>query len=139
MSTENIEVARGLREALLQGGPDAAAEYFHPEVTFDVAVGHFEGLEGMSVWFQTITQYLVDYEIVDAEYIEAGDAVVVNNIIAARGGHTQLATQDQIYLMRFKDGRAIEVTRHATKAAALAYAKDGGEGQAPAGSLPSST
>jgi SnoaL-like domain len=122
MSGENVETARAIREALLRGGPEAAAEFFHPDVTFDVAVGHFEGLEGMSTWFQTILKYLVDYEIVDAEFIGAGDAVMINNVMRARGGHTPLATQDQIYLMWFRDGKVTEVTRHATKGEALARA-----------------
>jgi hypothetical protein len=35
----------------------------------------------------------------------AGDSVVLNNIMRARGGHTPPATQDQIYLLRFKTAR----------------------------------
>ena len=123
MTGDNVDVARALREALLRGGPDAAVEFFHPDVTFDVAVGHFEGLEGMSSWFREITKYLIDYEIVDAEFIPAGDCVVVNNVMRARGGHSDLATQDQIYLLRFRDEMVAEVTRHATKDEALANAE----------------
>jgi ketosteroid isomerase-like protein len=125
MSGENIDVARSMREALIRGGPDAAVEFFHPDVTFDVAVGRFEGIEGMSLWFETIIKYLIDYEVVDAEFIAAGDCVVVNNIMRARGGHTPLATQDQIYLLRFKDGLVIDVSRHATKDAAVTMAESG--------------
>jgi ketosteroid isomerase-like protein len=123
VSRQNVESARALREALIRGGPDAATGFFHPDVIFDVAVGQFQGLQGMSAWFQTIAKYLIDYEIVDAEYIDAGDGVVVNNIMRARGGHSSLATQDQIYLLRFRDGKVIEVTRHATKEDALLYAQ----------------
>jgi hypothetical protein len=94
-------------------------------VTFEVAVGTFEGREGMSTWFRTITKYLVDYEIVDAEYIDAGDGVVVNNVMRARGGRTSLATQDQFYLLLFRDGRVIRVSRHASGAEALARANGG--------------
>jgi hypothetical protein len=113
-----------MREALIRGGPEAAADFFHPDVRFDVAVGQFEGRDGMEDWFRTILRYLVDYEIVDAEFTDAGDdAVVVNNVMRARGGHTALATQDQIYLLRFADGKVIEVTRHGTKEEALAFAK----------------
>ena len=112
-----------MREVLLQGGPQAAAEFFHPNVTFDVAVGHFEGLEGMSSWFREITKYLVDYEVVDAEFIPAGDSVIVNNVMRARGGHSPLTTQDQIYLLQFDQGKVIRVTRHATKADAQALAE----------------
>ena len=123
MSRENIETARAMRDALIEGGPKAAIVYFQPDVTFDVAVGQFKGIEGMEVWFRTITKYLIDYEIVDAEYVDAGDAVVVNNMMRARGGHGKLATQDQIYLLRFRDGKVGAVTRHATKEDALAFAK----------------
>jgi hypothetical protein len=98
VSAEKVEIARSIREALLTGGPEAAEEFFHPDVTFEVAVGQFEGIEGMSTWFQEIAKYLIDYEIVDAHYIDIGDAVVVNNMMRARGGRTSLATQDQIYL-----------------------------------------
>jgi ketosteroid isomerase-like protein len=122
---ENVDVARSIREALLQGGPEGASEFFHSDVVFDVAVGHFEGLEGMSTWFNEITKYFVDYEVVDAEYIAAGDSVVVNNVMRARGGHSPLATQDQIYLLRFRDGKVTEVSRHATKSEALERADAG--------------
>jgi SnoaL-like protein len=126
MSRENVEIARAIRESLLTGGPEAAARFFHPDVTFDVAVGHYEGIEGMTRWFETIVEYLIDYEIVDAEFIDAGDGVVVNNVMKARGGHTALATQDQIYLMLFEDGRVISVSRYPSKAEALAAANGSG-------------
>jgi hypothetical protein len=112
-----------MRDALLTGGPEAAAEFFHPEVMFEVAVGRFEGIEGMSTWLRTIANYLTDYEIVNAEYIDAGDGVVVNNVMRARGGRTPLATQDQIYLLLFRDGKVIRVSRHATADEALASAR----------------
>jgi SnoaL-like domain len=131
MSAENLEVARQLREALIAGGPEAAAPYFDPEVTFDVAVGQYAGLDGMTEWFGTIIKYLVDYEIAEPEFIDAGDAVVVNNRIKARGGHTKLAIQDQYFLLRFREGRVIRVTRHASEAEALAMAEtpDGAGGR----------
>jgi SnoaL-like domain len=125
VSRENADVARQLREALLRGGPEAAVDFFNPAVTFDVAVGHFEGLDGMSSWFREITKYLIDYEVVDAEFIPAGDCVVVNNVMRARGAHTDLGIQDQIYLLRFDQGKVVAVSRHATKEEALAMA-DGG-------------
>jgi hypothetical protein len=123
VSAEKLEIARAIRESLLTGGPEAAADYFHPDVTFEVAVGHFEGIEGMTTWFRTIAKYLIDYEVVDAEYIEVGDGVVVNNVMKARGGHTPLATQDQIYLLLFKEGKVIRVSRHRTKEEAVAAAE----------------
>jgi SnoaL-like domain len=123
VSAENLEIARAIREALLTGGPEAAADFFHPDVTFEVAVGHFEGIEGMSTWFRTIAKYLIDYEIVDAEYIEVRNGVIVNNMMRARGGHTALATQDQIYLLLFRDGKVIRVSRHADIAEARASAE----------------
>ncbi len=126
MSAENVEIARAIREALLTGGPEAAEEFFHPDVTFEVAVGHFEGIAGMSTWFQTIAKYLIDYEIVETRYLDAGDGVIINNVMRARGAHTELATQDQIYLMLFKDGRVIRVSRHADEAEALATAEASG-------------
>jgi hypothetical protein len=119
MSRERVETAQAIRDALLAGGPEAAADFFHPEVTFEVAVGHFEGVDGMSKWFQMISKYLIDYEIVDTEYTDAGDGVVVNNIMRARGGHTPLATQDQFYLLLFQGKKVIRVSRHASKAEAL--------------------
>jgi hypothetical protein len=122
VSAENVEAARRMRETLLEDGPDAAVEFFHPQVTFDVAVGRFEGHEGMSAWFREITKYLVDYEIAGAEFIDVDGSVVVNNVMRAKGGHTALATQDQIYLLRFRDGKIIGVTRHASKGEALAAA-----------------
>ena len=122
MPQGNVEIARALRDALLASGPEAAAGFFHPEVTLDVAVGHFKGRDGMSSWFREISKYLIDYEIVDAEFIEAGDDVVVNNVMRARGGRTSLATQDQIYLLSFRDGQVIRVSRYASKEDALAAA-----------------
>ena len=122
MPPEKVEIARAIRDALLTGGPDAAAEFFHPGVTFEVAVGHFEGIDGMSTWFQTIAKYLIDYEIVETKYMDAGNGVIVNNVMRARGAHTQLATQDQIYLLHFQDGKVIRVSRHADEAEALARA-----------------
>jgi hypothetical protein len=127
VSAENLEIARAIRESLLTGGPEAAADYFHPDVTFEVAVGHFEGIEGMSTWFRMIANYLIDYEIVDAEYTEVGNGVIVNNMMRARGGHTPLATQDQFYLLLFKDGKVIRVSRHADAEEARVSA----EGSAP--------
>jgi SnoaL-like domain len=66
VSAEKVEIARAMRDALVTGGPDAAEDFFHPDVTFEVAVGQFEGIEGMSTWFQEIAKYLIDYEIVEA-------------------------------------------------------------------------
>jgi ketosteroid isomerase-like protein len=111
-----------MRDALLVGGPEAAERFFHPDVTFEVAVGHFKGIDGMSAWFQTAAKYLIDYEIVETRYIDAGDGVIVNNVMRARGGHTKLATQDQIYLLRFEGDRVIRVSRHADEAEARAMA-----------------
>jgi SnoaL-like domain len=122
VSAEKVETARAIRDALLSGGPEAAEEFFHPDVTFEVAVGQFEGIEGMSTWFRMIAGYLIDYEIVDTHYIDAGEAVVVNNVMRARGGRTSLATQDQIYLLVFQGSKVIRVSRHATADEAVALA-----------------
>jgi ketosteroid isomerase-like protein len=129
VSKQNVEVARRLRDSLLAGDAESAAALVHPEAELRLMLGRFRGEEGMDAWYRDATAYLVDYEPGEVEFIDGGDAVVVAMELKPRGAHTALASQELIYLLRFREGKVTSVSSHATRAEALeAAGAPGGEG-----------
>ena len=127
MSQENVEIARRGLLALERGGVDAAAKFWHPEITWRAIegapddVGEMHGIEAarryVEDWFDTFDNFRSEPE----ELIAVGDdqmvAVVhISGRAKASGIETELRYAS---VSTVRDGKIVRVREYATKGEAL--------------------
>jgi ketosteroid isomerase-like protein len=119
-TTSKVEIARQVRDLLVAGDVDAAAELFHPNAELRMRLGTFRGREGLKEWQQDVHHYLGDYEFSGDEYIEAGDSVVHIATVRARGRDVGLEIEQEIgYVLKIDDGKVVAAAAYPSKEEAL--------------------
>lgn len=127
MSPENIEVVRRAFAALTQGGVDAAAELWHPEINWRAMagapddVGEMNGIEAARRYVQDWYDMFDDFTSEIEELCDIGDdhviAVIHNSGRAKRSGIPTELRYAALYTIR--DGKLVRVREYATRAEAL--------------------
>jgi ketosteroid isomerase-like protein len=119
MSQENVEVVRGVYDALDSGDVGRALSAIDPEVVWDLSnhswpgddqyFGHEGIVEVLSEWMGAFE----DYTIKPERFIDAGDRVVVIQRETARHKGTDTGIdrrQASVYTMR--DGKAVRIDHY---------------------------
>ena len=122
MSQENVEIVRRGFLGLERGDVDAAAEFWHPEISWRAIegapddVGEMHGIEAarryVEDWFDTFDDFRSEPE----ELIAVGDDQVVAVVISGRAKATGIETELRSAV---RDGKIVRVREYATKGEAL--------------------
>ena len=127
MSRENVEIVRSIYSARQRGDIDAAAEFWHPEISWRAVegapddVGEMHGIEAarryIEDWFDTFDDFRSEPE----ELIDAGDDQVVAVIqIFGRAQSSGIPTEMRYAsVSTIRDGKVVRVREYATRAEAL--------------------
>jgi ketosteroid isomerase-like protein len=127
VSQENVEIARRGFLALERGDIDAAAEFWHPEISWRAAegapddVGEMHGIEAarryVEDWFDTFD----DFRSEPQELIPVGDdQVVVVHIGSGRAKRSGIESELRYAsVATLHDGKIVRVREYLTKSEAL--------------------
>ena len=127
MSQENVEIVRRGLFGLERDDIDAAAEFWHPEISWRAMegapddVGEMHGIEAarryIEDWFDTFDDFRSEPE----ELIDAGDDQVVAVIqITGRAQSSGIPTEMRYAsVSTIRDGKVVRVREYATRAEAL--------------------
>jgi ketosteroid isomerase-like protein len=127
MSQHNVETARRGFLAFERGDIDAAAEFWHPEISWRAAegapddVGEMHGIEAarryVEDWFDTFD----DFRSEPQELIPVGDdQVVVVHISSGRAKRSGIETELRYAsVATVRDGKIVRVREYLTKGEAL--------------------
>jgi uncharacterized protein len=125
MSQENVEAARRMSELANRGDVDGIAALMSPYVECfpaddQVDSEPFRGREAFAEYARGWLEVFDRYAIEPSEYLDLGEYVVVVGRVVARGRGSGAETADEdAWLYRFRDGRAIEYRECETKERAL--------------------
>lgn len=132
MSTENLEIVkRGFEEFNAQGvegilpfiDPDFEATT-PPDLASEPDT--YRGPDGVRRWFDSFFEVMDEIRWDAREFHEAGDRVVVEFTLRARGKTTGLAFgQDAVMVWTLRDGKAVRVDLYPTLDEAMAAAQSG--------------
>jgi len=134
MSQRNVEVVRRGLEALSSGDIERILEFVDPEFEGQVPPelstepDTYRGHAGIRHYFQSFWDDMEDIRFQAERLWDAGDSVVVDTRMTARGKQTAIPVEQrfgQIWTLR--DGRAIAVQNFASVADALEAAGLAGE------------
>jgi uncharacterized protein len=125
MSQENVEIVRGVFEAMNRGGVAAAADLLDPEIEYlpspmwpeaSVYKGHDEMREFESLWTKQFDEYRLDLE----RTVDAGDHVLA--LSYQRGcikGSTDQIEQPVGHDCEVRDGKVTRIRTYLSWAQAL--------------------
>ena len=125
MSQENVEVARRWIALSNAGDLPAIFELLDPDIECFPAEGEpeatpFQGREAYMSRAEDAREAFDEHAIEVSEYIDLGEYVAVVGRIEARGRASRAQVSgDEVWLLRFKDGKCIEYRECGTKAQAL--------------------
>jgi ketosteroid isomerase-like protein len=132
VSRENLEIVRKGFEAFNERGVEGIIPLVHPDFVAvtppDLASepDTYRGPDGLRRWFDSFYEVMDDIRWDDHEFHEAGDRVVVEFTLRARGKTTGLDFgQDAVMVWELRDGKAVRVDLYSTLEEALAAAKEG--------------
>jgi ketosteroid isomerase-like protein len=127
MSQENVEVVRDSLKALDDGGVDAIAEFWHPEISWRAIegalddVGEMEGIEAARLYVQDWLDTFDDFSVVPEELLNIDDDRVI--AIQRASGRAKLSGIDTqlryavVYTLR--GGRIVRCREYADRKEAL--------------------
>ena len=130
MSEENVELVRRYFPAYEQGGLDAWAEFWHPDISWRAAegalddIGVFHGHDAMrryyGEWEETFDEVSIEVE----ELIVAGDKVVaaVRSVAKMKGSDAKINIRYAVVLS-FREGKISKGREYLTREEALEAAK----------------
>jgi ketosteroid isomerase-like protein len=124
MSQENLEIVRRAWEATDRGDSEALFALYDPAIVwqshYGPISGSYHGHEGVRQFFREWTDPLETFHARAEEFIDAGDCVVVDVRVWARGkGSGVEAEMPQGHLCRVRDGLLIRIELFETKDQAL--------------------
>jgi len=127
MSQDNVEIARRSFTALARGGIDAAAEFWHPEISWRAVenapddVGEMHGIPAarryVEDWFDTFDEFRSEPQ----ELIAVGDDQVVSVIhVSGRAKASGIRTElHYASVSTIRDGKVVRVREYRTTDEAL--------------------
>jgi ketosteroid isomerase-like protein len=126
VSKENIEAARRGFEALNRDGVEAFLEFIDPEFEtstppeLTVEPATYRGPDGLREYFDSFYEIMEEIRFEPAEFIDAGDQVVVPARLVARGRDTGIEAVQQLAMVwTLRNGKALRLETYATRAEAL--------------------
>jgi uncharacterized protein len=125
MSQENVEIAKRMIELANRGEVDGITALMSPDIECVPAQDQpdsrpFTGREAFTDYAKEWLEVFDRYAIEPSEYLDLGEYVVVVGRVVARGRGSGAETSDEdAWLYRFRDGRAIEYRECGSKAKAL--------------------
>jgi ketosteroid isomerase-like protein len=125
MSQGNVEFARRWMDLVNRGDVEGLARLLAPDIECFPAsdqpeAAPFRGrgafIEYANGWLEAFDRYVIE----PGEYLDLGECVVVVGRVNARGRGSGVETADtHAWLIRFRDGKAIEYRECGTKERAL--------------------
>jgi ketosteroid isomerase-like protein len=125
MSRENVETARHWMALNNERDVAGVVRLMSPEIECFPAddqpeAKSFRGPDAFAGYVESWLDVFDHYEIEASEYIDNGDCVIVVGHIEARSQATGIeVADDAAWLLRFRDGKAIEYRECKTRADAL--------------------
>jgi ketosteroid isomerase-like protein len=122
MSQENLELARQAIACVNRGDDEGLAALMAEDVRcFPAGDAPFQGREQFLSYARGWTEAFDRYAVVSCQYVDAGEYVVITGRTVARGrGSGVEVTSDDAWVMRFRDGEAIEYRECDSRQEALA-------------------
>ena len=131
MSQENVEIARRWMALNNERDVDGVLRLMSPDIECYPAEEQpdsrsFRGTEAFAKYVRSWLDVFDEYEIEASEYIDLGEYVVIVGRVRAHAKATDIeVADDEVWLLRFRDGKATEYRECRTKAAALEAAAAG--------------
>jgi ketosteroid isomerase-like protein len=132
VSRENLEVVQRWFEAFNEKGVEGIIPFVHPDFVAvtppDLASepDTYRGPSGLRRWFDSFYEVMDDIRWDGHGFHEAGDRVVVEFTLRARGKTTKLDFgQDAVMVWELRDGKAIRVDLYPTLDEAMSAAEEG--------------
>jgi ketosteroid isomerase-like protein len=126
MSQENVELVRGLAEAINSWNIDGVLALLHPEFEayvppeFSAEPDTYRGREGIRRYFDSFEDAMDEIRYHPEELWDAGDSVVAAVRLTARGRQTSIPVEQRfVHVWAFRDGMAIGVRTYASASEAL--------------------
>jgi ketosteroid isomerase-like protein len=125
MSQENVEVARQMIECVNRGDDAGLAALMAPDVRCfpgeDQPESQFEGRDAFFRYARGWTEAFEYYAVESCEYLDLGEYVIIVGRTVARGRESgvETSTEGDAWLLRFRDGEAVEYREYDTKQEAL--------------------
>ena len=124
--TDDLELVKRGFAAFNEGGVEGILPFFHPE--FEATTppelasepDTYRGHAGVRRWFDSFTDAMDEIRWEPREFHQAGDRIVVEFTLRARGRSTGLEFgQDAVMVWELRDGKAVGLRLYPTLAEAL--------------------
>jgi ketosteroid isomerase-like protein len=129
MSEENVEIARRAYTALAEEGVEALLVFADPEfeVTTPPSLASepdtYRGHDGVRRWFGAFSDGLEGVYFEGREFMAAGDQVLVDTVLHARGRTTGIDVEQHAFLLwTLREGLAVRVLIFTERGPALEVA-----------------
>jgi ketosteroid isomerase-like protein len=126
MSEENVEIARRAYAALAEAGVEGVLAFADPEfeVTTPPSLASepdiYRGHNGVRRWFDSFGDGLEGVYFEGREFTAAGDQVLVDTVLHARGRTTGIDVEQHAFLLwTLREGMAVKVVVFAERGPAL--------------------
>jgi ketosteroid isomerase-like protein len=126
MSQENVEIVRSAYAALAERGVEAVLAYADPEFEgttppeLATEPGTYRGHEGVRRWFGSFGDAMEGIHLAGQEFTAAGDKVLVDTTLHARGRATGIETEQHAYVVwTLRDGLVTRAETFAERGPAL--------------------
>jgi ketosteroid isomerase-like protein len=129
MSQENVDLMRQMIESVNRGDEEGVAALMSPNVLCFPAQNQpesmpFRGREAYVQYARGWQQAFEHYAVEPSEYLDLGEYVVAVGRVVARGRGSGAETSvEDAWLVRFRDGMAVEYRECGTKEKALEVAR----------------
>ena len=128
-SHENVEIVRRAHAALAEEGIEAAIAFAHPDCesttppTLASEPDTYRGHEGIRRWFGSFGDAMEGVYLEGLEFTPAGDRVLVDTKLHARGRATGIETEQRAFVVwTIREGLVMRLEAFAERGQALAAA-----------------
>jgi ketosteroid isomerase-like protein len=126
MSQQNVELARRMIECVNQADDEGLAALMSPDVQCFPVENQpdgtpFRGREAFLRYARDWTEAFDHYAVESCEYLDLGEYVLVvgRTVARGRGSGVVTSTEGDAWLLRFREGSAVEYREYETKQEAL--------------------